>query len=219
MKVLELVDFESNFINFTNSISFVLKSGNLLLLKGKNGSGKTTLIETFLGIHKPRNGYANFYTDDVALMSQKDIFNTNFPITVKDILKFSLYSRRKTSIFRIHKEMKRISEVIYRNLEIDNSILNKNVSTLSGGERQRLKMTLTILEWPKLLILDEPFNNTDSCSYTKIVNEIKYQKEILKTAIILVSHSIPKTIESSIDLILKIDTDSVLLIQPDKVCS
>ncbi len=64
-------------------------------------------------------------------------------------------------------------------------------NTSSGGERQRTLMTRALLQDPRLLILDEPFNHMDAASQTQILETLgtflKKQTDHPRAAV-LVSH-------------------------------
>ena len=64
---------------------------------------------------------------------------------------------------------------------------NKLAKNLSGGEQRRLEFAISILNFPKLLILDEPFVGLDVLSINSILKLIEKIKK-LDTTIIIISH-------------------------------
>jgi ABC-type Mn2+/Zn2+ transport system ATPase subunit len=209
MKMLELVNIKSNYIAYNKAINTTLNRGELLLIKGRNGSGKTTLIEIILKLRKAKSGQILLHSRNIGYMPQNDIIlATNFPITVGDLIKLSLYSKRKTSLFPIKRETERISHVICNALAIGENLMSKKISELSGGEKQRVKFVLPILESSEILILDEPFNHVDQYSHDRIIEEILYQKNIAKSCLIIVSHAIPLSIEREVDCILNLQDEN-----------
>ena len=73
-------------------------------------------------------------------------------------------------------------------MEIEN-IMNRYPLTLSGGQIQRVSLARSILQNPKLLLLDEPFSALDSTTSQNcqsLLEEALMKKSI---ALILVTHS------------------------------
>lgn len=169
-------------------LSFKLNSGDFLAIVGNNGSGKSTLIKCLLGINKVGSG--KIFLDDVDIISysnfinigyvpQKfDDFNYEFPITVNEILTAS--------------NIKKISED--KMLELLDKIgilelLNENINTLSGGQLQRVFIVRSLMNNPKLLILDEPTVGVDRVNveaFYKTLNQLNDDG----ITIILISHNI-----------------------------
>ena len=60
--------------------------------------------------------------------------------------------------------------------------------TLSSGQKQRVAIARSLAEFPKLLLLDEPFSNLDLPLRDKIFTYIRQQLKKQKSAAILVTH-------------------------------
>lgn len=59
---------------------------------------------------------------------------------------------------------------------------------LSSGQKQRVAIARSLAEFPKVLLLDEPFSNLDLPLRDKIFTYIRQQIKKQKTAVILVTH-------------------------------
>lgn len=169
-------------------ISFKINSGDFLAVIGNNGSGKSTLIKCILGINKVAMG--QIFLDDVDVTLFKnfinigyvpqrfDDFNYEFPITVNEILTAS--------------NIRDISEDEKLELLDKIGILelqNENINNLSGGQLQRVFIVRSLMNNPKMLILDEPTVGVDRKnveSFYKTINDLN--KEGI--TIILISHNI-----------------------------
>ena len=169
-------------------ISFRLNSGDFLAIIGNNGSGKSTLVKCILGINKVPSGrislddiditeYHNF--KNVGYVPQKfDEFNYEFPITVNEILQVSKYSKVTED-----EKLELLDKIGI--LEIQ----NENINNLSGGQLQRVFIVRSLMNNPKMLILDEPTVGVDQKNveaFYKTVNELN--KEGI--TIILITHNI-----------------------------
>ena len=169
-------------------ISFVLKSGDFLAVIGNNGSGKSTLIKCILGINKITPNRIRL--DDVDVVDYKnyrnigyvpqkfDDFNYEFPITVNEILQVSKYTN-----FTEDQKLELLDKVGILELQ------NENINNLSGGQLQRVFIARSLMNDPKLLILDEPTVGVDRENvegFYKTINELN--KEGI--TIMLITHNI-----------------------------
>lgn len=168
-----------------NKISFSLESGDFLAVVGKNGSGKSTLAKCLLGLLKVPND--TIFLDDVDInvmlkttnigyVPQKADFNSEFPITVKEVLTSSYRGKRDRSFTSIVND-----------LEI-NRFYYDNINCLSGGQLQRIFIARALINHPKLLILDEPTAGIDKAnldSLKEILRKLKNQK----ITIIMITHN------------------------------
>ena len=169
-------------------ISFKLNSGDFLAVIGNNGSGKSTLIKCMLGINKISSGC--IFLDDVDIVGYKtfinigyvpqkfDDFNYEFPITVNEIL---TVSNIKRNIEDKHLEL--LDKIGILELQ------NENINNLSGGQLQRVFIVRSLMNNPKMLILDEPTVGVDRKnveSFYKTVNELNNEG----ITIILITHNI-----------------------------
>ena len=168
-------------------ISFKLNSGDFLAIVGNNGSGKSTLIKCILGINKipPKRimlddiditEFKNF--KNIGYVPQKfDDFNYEFPITVNEILQASRFNKITED-----KKLELLDKIGILELQ------NENINELSGGELQRVFIVRSLMNNPKLLILDEPTAGVDKKSvegFYKTVNELN--KEGI--TIMLITHN------------------------------
>ncbi len=169
-------------------ISFKLNSGDFLAISGNNGSGKSTLIKCILGINKvPAK---KIFLDDMDITEFKnfksigyvpqkfDDFNYEFPITVNEILQVSRFNKINED-----EKLELLDKVGILRLQ------NENINNLSGGQLQRVFIVRSLMNNPKLLILDEPTAGVDKEnveSFYKTINELN--KEGI--TIMLITHNI-----------------------------
>lgn len=169
-------------------ISFRLNSGDFLAVIGNNGSGKSTLIKCILGINKiPAS---RILLDDVDVVDYKnyknigyvpqkfDDFNYEFPITVNEILQVSKYTD-----FSEDQKLELLDKVGILELQ------NENINNLSGGQLQRVFIARSLMNNPKLLILDEPTVGVDRENvegFYKTINELNKDG----ITIMLITHNI-----------------------------
>ena len=142
-------------------VSIKCEAGMVCGLVGRNGSGKTMLMKSILGFVRPDSGTITVlgkrigsdvdYAPDTGIIIETPGF----------IGYYSGYRNLRLLADINHKiDDKRIREVMsFVGLDPD---VKKAVSKYSLGMRQRLGLAQAIMEEPKLLVLDEPFNGLDN---------------------------------------------------------
>ena len=158
------------------NISFSIKPGEFVILRGENGAGKSTILNLALGLLKPSSG-------QVKLMGRS-------PEDSKSKLKVGVVLQ-DTQVPPNAKvtELVELWRSYYPNSLSTEEILNKvnlkgkehlDASGLSGGQKQRLYFALALVNNPELLILDEPTRNLDDKGYEEFWQQIKlaYQSGI-----------------------------------------
>lgn len=156
-----------------------------LIISGESGSGKTTLLKILLGLYKPSKG--NFYINNKKVINiPKNIFSyvpqqiELFPFTIKE----NILLGRNVSADKLNRIIEKVG--------LKNTILEKGLDhvinltdniDLSSGQIQKIAIARALVE-EKILILDEPFANTDLESE----NTLSKFLEDLDIPVILISH-------------------------------
>lgn len=162
------------------NIDLTVNEGTILGIIGRNGSGKTVLLKIISGLYFKtsgeieRNSKYNIYEDygfliDVGFLDNETGFNN---LKILSLLKNKI---KDNDIIDILK---------YVGLDPYDKTKYKNYST---GMKQKLKIAQTLMEKPKVIILDEPFNGLDKKSVDFFRSEFLKLKETGVT-IIITSH-------------------------------
>jgi len=177
-------------------ISFSVDEGEFVSLLGPSGCGKSTLLSIIAGVFEQTTG--DVYLEGkpvhesslgIGYMLQQDYL---FPW--KNILDNILIGPK------IHHQDTK--EMIERALQLLDEVGLENVShlhppSLSGGMRQRAALVRTLINNPKLFLLDEPFSALDFQTKLKLEDLVgNLLKSYRKTAI-LVTHDIGEAIAMS----------------------
>lgn len=141
-------------------VNITLERGKIYGLVGMNGSGKTVFMKCLCGFLKPTTGKVTVdgkevgkeidFPQDLDLMIETPGFIPY--MSGKSNLKNLALIRNQIGNYEIEEAM--------RSVGLDPN-LKKHVSKYSLGMRQRLGIAQAIMEKPRLLILDEPFNGLD----------------------------------------------------------
>lgn len=170
-----------------DDISCHFEAGNIHGIVGNNGSGKTVLMKCICGFLQPDSGSVVVagkrlgrdvdFPDSTGIIIETPGFLPSY--TGLGNLKLLAELNRKISEQEIRAAMTRVGL---------NPDLKKPVSKYSLGMRQRLGIAQAIMEDPKLLILDEPFNGLDKHGTVEIRSLLLELKATGKT-ILLASHN------------------------------
>ncbi len=159
-------------------INLDLYAGEIVGLIGPNGSGKSTLYGAVIGQYKVDTG--NIF------LSQKEI--TSMPIHLRAKMGLSYLSQYR-SVFNmtVYDNLLAICQISVKGSEKQKMIVEKllnefnlqhlrniDANSLSGGEVRRLQIARTLINNPKVILLDEPMAALDPI----VVQDI--QKFILK---------------------------------------
>lgn len=168
-------------------VNLSLKTGNVYGIVGNNGSGKTVLMKCICGFLIPTTGLIQVFgssigqdvdfPESLGVIIETPGFLTN--LTGRKNLEILAGMRRKIGPAEIQQVLEKVG--------LDPA-LKKPVANYSLGMRQRLGIAQAIMEDPKLLILDEPFNGLDKHGVGEIRKLLLELKEEGKT-ILLASHN------------------------------
>lgn len=159
-------------------------------IKGENGVGKSVLLKMIVGYSVPDKGDV-FYNQTKKLRKDSDfIENAGVSINAPEFMKNWTGMENLTYLSNVSKKCskERLNELIgIFSLEND---INKKVKTYSLGMKQKMRIIQSLLDSPKYLILDEPFDALDKQSKETAKNYLnKYLKEDPSRILIYTSHS------------------------------
>ena len=180
--------------------NFTINSGDILGLVGNNGAGKTTLFRLILDLLKADEGKVAI--DDVnPAEDERWKQQTGAYIDEGFLIEFLTPEEFFYFIGKVNGMKK--EEVDERLADFEHfmggEILGqkKLIRNLSAGNKQKVGIISTLLNKPKLVILDEPFNFLDPTSQNVLKHILtKYNQETGAT-ILVSSHNLAHTVEIS----------------------
>jgi ABC-2 type transport system ATP-binding protein len=172
LKVENITKYYGNFLAVDN-LSFEVKPGEIFGLLGVNGSGKTTTFRMIMGLLDPSAGKITLdnkpidysVTDTIGFLTEER--SLLLKLTVKEQCLFygTLKGMTKEKILeRLDYLLDKFNIKDYK---------NKKIKELSKGNQQKIQFITSILNEPKLLILDEPFSGLDPFNVKYFEDEIK----------------------------------------------
>lgn len=186
LKLSHVTKYYGDFLA-VDDLSFEVKDGEIFGLLGVNGAGKTTTFRMITGLLDKTSGSITFngkkidysVTDKLGFLTEERSLLTK--LTVLEQAKF--YGGLKGMS---DKDIENRLDYLLEKLEIT-EYKNKKIKELSKGNSQKVQFIMSIINSPKLLILDEPFSGLDPINielFKRLILELKSEG----TSIIFSSH-------------------------------
>lgn len=203
--LLEVKNLSKKFRNaeVLKNVNLELKSGKIYGLIGRNGSGKSVLLKIICGFYRPTSG-------TILLDNENYIEQNSFPKDTRALIEKPNFLPDLTGLENLELlasiQNKIDKEDIIKTMEKVNvsNEMNKKYSKYSLGTKQKLGIAQVLMENPKIIILDEPFNGVEEDTVKKIRNVLVEEKN--KDKIIIIASHIKEDIEILADEVYYIDS-------------
>jgi NitT/TauT family transport system ATP-binding protein len=204
---------------FTKSVvrncTFTIEPSKLTVMIGPSGCGKTTLIRLLAGFERPTSGSITIDGKSVAGpgVDRMVVFQETalFPwMTAYDNIMYGPRARGEDTA-----ETRNFAELLLEKVGLG-AFKKKYPSQLSGGMQRRAELARSMINKPKVMILDEPFRGLDAMTkrlmqeyYANLYEEFRRTTFFVTTDIdeaiyladrILIMSNIPTEVRAVIDV-------------------
>ena len=171
-------------------VDLEIAAGEFFTLLGPSGSGKTTTLRVIAGFERPDTGTVELAGVDVTRTapSERDV-NTVFQdyalfphMTVGENVGYGL---RVKGVPR-RERARRVAEALEL-VRLPNVAARKPVQ-LSGGQRQRIALARSLVNHPRVLLLDEPLGALDLKLRQEMQIELKRIQQDVGLTFVYVTH-------------------------------
>ena len=177
-----------------SDITFTVKDGEFLSIVGPSGCGKSTIMRLIAGLIFPTAGTITLNGETIkgtdterGMVFQKP---TLFPwLTVKQNLDFTAKMKGYTHKADYESESERLLELA--GLE---EFRNDFPHQLSGGMAQRLALIRTMINKPRVFLLDEPLGALDAFTRMNMQDEILKLWQRSNHIVLMVTHDIDEAL-------------------------
>ena len=165
-------------------------SGEFFALLGPSGSGKTTCLRMIAGFERPTEGRVLLGGRDVTGLApfERDV-NTVFQdyalfphMSVEQNVGYGLMVRRVAKPQRRDRVREALATVRLTGYE------DRRPGELSGGQRQRVALARALINWPSVLLLDEPLGALDRKLREQMQLELKGLQREIGITFVFVTH-------------------------------
>ena len=173
-----------------DQIDIEIFDGEFFSLLGPSGSGKTTCLKVIAGFEVPDSGSIHLFEEDVSTIPpfKRDV-NTVFQdyalfphMNVRDNVGYSLKIKKVPK-----NDQERLIEEILQKVKLQ-GYDSRKPSELSGGQRQRVALARSLINKPKVLLLDEPLGALDLKLREQMQFELKSLQRQFEITFVYVTH-------------------------------
>jgi len=173
-----------------DEVDLEIEAGEFFTLLGPSGSGKTTTLRLIAGFERPDSGRIELSGVDVTARApyERDV-NTVFQdyalfphMSVADNVGYGL---RVKGVARAERK-RRVAEALEL-VRLPN-VANRKPVQLSGGQRQRIALARSLVNRPRVLLLDEPLGALDLKLRQEMQIELKRIQQDVGLTFVYVTH-------------------------------
>ncbi len=190
------------FLRVVNGVDLSLSEGENLGLVGESGSGKTTLARIILKLYPMDSGRVFFAGQDLTSLSSfqmrpyrrqmqmvfQDPYSSLDPrYTVRNIIREALIWNPE-QLDKNEKEQRLVH--CLKIVGLGAEALNRFPHEFSGGERQRIAIARALVNYPKLLILDEAVSSLDVLIQEQILELLKTIQQRFQMTYLFITHNL-----------------------------
>ena len=201
-KAIEVLDLHKSYENVeaVKGISFDVDRNSFFAFLGPNGAGKSTTINIIATLLEKNSGTVkvlgneigvkdNDIRERIGVVFQNPMLDKNLTVKENLLIRASFYNIDKKTFDNRINEINQYLEII--------PFFKQRYGTLSGGQRRKADIARALLNWPEILILDEPTTGLDPKSRKDIwtlISKLRFEKEI---TIFLTTHYMEETMDAT----------------------
>lgn len=202
MKAIEVSNLKKTYDGLlaVDDISFTVEKDSFFAFLGPNGAGKSTTINMIATLLAKDLGSIKILGFEVGVEDneiRKKIGVVFQSSMLDDLLTVEENLRVRASFYGISSlELKARIEEINQYLEVM-PFIHQRYGTLSGGQKRKADIVRALLNWPEVLILDEPTTGLDPKSRKDIwllIEKLRSEREI---TIFLTTHYMEEAVDAN----------------------
>ena len=198
--MIEVKNLQKKFetLEAVKKINFNIKKNQTLALLGPNGCGKTTTIGMLLGLITPTSGQIFITEKELNYKNHQFLDIMNFASPYVELPK-KLTVLENLKVYGRMYLIKNLSDKIEQLVEDLNlkPFLNKKTGELSSGQKNRVSLAKSLINNPKILLLDEPTASLDPDTGDYIRSYLEKYKIENNVSILLASHNMAEVMRLS----------------------
>lgn len=198
-KAIEMKDvyYSDGDTNIINGMTGFITKGKITTLVGPSGAGKTTIFRLLNGLISPSKGEIYILGKNILEYEPTDLRRTvGLALQSAPMLSGTVFDN-----LAIPKKLKgeNLSESeakkLLTSVGLAEEILMRDVHDLSGGQKQRVSIARTLVNRPKILLLDEITSALDRVSKQEIEELFLRINEQYEVTIFWITHNLEQAKE------------------------
>jgi simple sugar transport system ATP-binding protein len=209
--VLEARQIRKSFgrVQALRGANFTVFPQEVVALVGDNGAGKSTLVKSLVGVHPPDSGEILFEGREVHIHTPQEARDLGIETVYQDLAlaeeidpAANMYLGREIVRsgplgklgFLDKAEMRRRSDVEFRNLGVRIADTAAPVANMSGGQRQGIAISRAVTWASKVIFMDEPTAALGVVQTRNVLEQIRRVRD-QGLSVVLISHNMPEVFE------------------------
>ncbi|RYY33282.1 MAG: ABC transporter ATP-binding protein, partial [Sphingobacteriaceae bacterium] len=204
------------------NVTLNISPNKITAIIGTSGSGKTTLLKLFFGLISPEKGKILFEGERVWGPEEKLIPGHDaMKMVTQHTDDLNLFAKVWDNISvllpntDVATKQARTEEVLSQLNMLH--LADKRIADLSGGEKQRVAIARAIATRPRVLLLDEPFNQVDASFREGLQQDIRQIVAETGLTVVMVSHDPAEVLSMADELIVLKDGKLLEMGSPRKL--
>ncbi|MCM6843351.1 ABC transporter ATP-binding protein [Latilactobacillus curvatus] len=195
-------------VHAIRDVSFNLKKGETLAIVGESGSGKSVTVRSIMGLlagnAQIKDGTIKYHNEDLLQKPEQEMnalrgsdISMIFQDPMTSLDPTMPIGKQVAEPLLIHKTMNK-EEAMKRAQSVLELVGIPNAKArmkdyphqFSGGQRQRIVIAIAIVDYPQILIADEPTTALDVTVQAQIIDLMKELQRKIETSIIFITHDL-----------------------------
>lgn len=191
-KVLEVKNLTKIYkkVKAVNNISFNVGEGEIVGLLGPNGAGKTTTIQMLLSTLTPTSGTINYFGKNFAAHREEILQKVNFCSSyIRLPWRLTVYENLDViaRLYGVKNRRRRIKKLLDA---FDISEFEKRpFASLSAGQIMRVILAKSFINYPRVILLDEPTASLDPDIAFKVREFLLREQKEFQVSMLYTSHN------------------------------
>lgn len=191
-----------------DTVSFAVRAGEFVVIRGASGSGKTTLLSILSGLDRPSFGRVFVAGRDITDLDEDQLAPLRNQLTGFVFQAFHLIpSLNALENVMFPAELKKDPEARQKALTLLERVglgrrCHNFPQQLSGGEKQRVAICRALINAPRLVFADEPTGNLDSENSQAIIELLLELHREQQTTLVMATHS--REVTSRADRVIRL---------------
>ncbi|GIN89205.1 putative ABC transporter ATP-binding protein YjkB [Siminovitchia terrae] len=166
--------------------------GKITTLAGPSGAGKSTLLKLCNGLISPTAGNIYIHSKHISEYEPVELRRTvGIALQNAPMVKGSVYRNLALPLELAGKKLaKEEAASILKDVGLEDSLLDRDSKDLSGGQKQKVSIARTLLNRPRILLLDEITASLDQTSSREIEQLIVKINQRYNVTMVWITHNL-----------------------------
>src|SRR5690606_6306176 len=175
----------------------VFYKGKITTIVGPSGAGKTAVLKMCNGHISPTSG--EIFIDDQSILNFEPTDlrkHVGIALQSAPLIRGTVYDNLSLPLTLQNKVLPKEKAISYlEDVGLSKDLLNRNSKELSGGQKQKVSIARTLINQPKILLLDDITSSLDPNSTHEIEQLILKINQKYRVTMIWITHNLEQAVK------------------------